>query len=177
MKDNPLPMMEMHTAHLNQAGTNIYVVGGRIHYPGVEDCGGSQSIYNINLVTKEVSTLAGMASMLLSHASTLVNDRYIILYGGTDGLGFVERVTRYDILKESWSTLSKLPPHLMDSAFVKEGRIASVMTTVKNEASGKDEFVIVFGGSSQSQDWADFAVLSVEDIENEDIWNNMTALM
>ena len=50
-----------------------------------------------------------MPSPLASHTSFMIDDRYIIIYGGTNGLRFFESIIRYEIEKKEWRMLTKYP--------------------------------------------------------------------
>ena len=69
--------------------------------------------------------------------------------------------------------MTKVPDRL--KTFLKDGRIASSMTTVKKD--GKDSHVVIFGGINQEGEFGDFGVLRVDEVEDESLWSKVSALM
>mmetsp|Transcript_17629 Transcript_17629/g.29781 ORF Transcript_17629/g.29781 Transcript_17629/m.29781 type:complete len:99 (+) Transcript_17629:653-949(+) len=72
---------------------------------------------------------AQLPTALASHTSFLIDDRYLVIYGGTNGLRFFDNVIRYDIESKEWRLLSKYPPTQTGSTFFKDGRFALVSAT------------------------------------------------
>ena len=50
-----------------------------------------------------------LPTALASHASYLIDDRFLIIYGGTNGLRFFDNVIRYDIENKEWRLMTKYP--------------------------------------------------------------------
>ena len=57
----------------------------------------SDIIYSIDVKSGKVEKFAKLPCDLGAHSSALINDKYIIIYGGTNGLRFFDSVIRYDI--------------------------------------------------------------------------------
>lgn len=84
------------------------------------------TILSLNLESGELSEFAQLPSALASQASTIIDDKYIFIYGGTNGLRFFDNVIRYDIEKKEWTLLTKYPESQKKSGFFKDGRFALV---------------------------------------------------
>jgi N-acetylneuraminic acid mutarotase len=50
-----------------------------------------------------------LPTSLAGHASFLVDNKYICIYGGTNGLTFFDNICRYDIEKKDWTIMCKYP--------------------------------------------------------------------
>jgi hypothetical protein len=61
------------------------------------------------LTTGEVSEFGTLPSALASHVSAIVDDKFIVLYGGTNGYRFFDSILRYSIEKKQWTLMTKLP--------------------------------------------------------------------
>jgi Galactose oxidase, central domain len=53
---------------------------------------------------------AQLPTALAAHASILIDDRYLLIYGGTNGLRFFDNIIRYDIERKEWTLMTKFPP-------------------------------------------------------------------
>jgi hypothetical protein len=85
------------------------------------------SIVCVDIETGKVEgEFARLPTGLASHCSWLMDDRYLVVYGGTNGLRFFENVIRYDIETKSWTMMTKLPPSQESSTVLKQGRFAAV---------------------------------------------------
>ena len=89
----------MHTSNITSDGKLMYIVGGQCLFPGesLENIGISNLIYSVELETGVVSEVAQMSSMIMSHACSLVNDTYLIIVGGTNGMTFLNTVIRFNL--------------------------------------------------------------------------------
>jgi len=107
-KDCPLPMIEMHTAHVYKEN-QLLVVGGRALEIGKEldQVMFSDVIYSINLDTGKVSEFCSLPSALASHVSCIIEDKYLIVYGGTNGLRFFDSILRLDLDAKTWTLMTK----------------------------------------------------------------------
>lgn len=126
--EEPLPAIEMHTAHLINDGKTLLVIGGRALPKGtinLNEIQFSDMIYAIDLEAGKVSKFGSLPSALGSHVSAVVDDKYIVLYGGTNGYRFFDSILRYEISTQKWTLMTKIPASLIDSVFFKEGRIAA----------------------------------------------------
>lgn len=67
------------------------------------------TILSLDLTTGQLEEFAQLPSALASQASCLVDDKYIFIYGGTNGLRFFDNVIRYEIEKKEWTLMTKYP--------------------------------------------------------------------
>lgn len=101
---------------------------------------------------------AQLPTALASHTSLLIDDKFLVIYGGTNGLRFFDNVIRYDIEKKEWRLMTKYPPTQTNSTFFKDGRFALVSASTPETTDG-DQVWILFGGCSNEKDCNDFLVL------------------
>lgn len=72
--------------------SKILIFGGR-HMEGI-----SNDIFSFDIDTKEWTKFeVNMPSELCSHSSVIVNNRYIVIYGGTNGHRFFDNILRCDL--------------------------------------------------------------------------------
>lgn len=112
----PLPMLEMHTAHIFQ-GNKLLLIGGRALEIGKEldQVMFSDVIYQICLDTGKVSQFCLLPSAIGSHVSCIIDDKYLVLYGGTNGLRFFDSILRFDLEFKLWTLMTKQPDELIGS--------------------------------------------------------------
>ena len=105
-----LPMIEMHTAHIYK-GTHLLIIGGRSLEVGkpLNDIQFSDTIYAIDLATFKVSVFGKLPTALGSHVSAMIDDKYLIIYGGTNGYRFFDSILRYDIEDKQWTLMTQQP--------------------------------------------------------------------
>ena len=103
-----LPMIEMHTAHIYQ-GTHLLIIGGRKLEVGqpLTSIAFSDDIYAVELATGNVTMFGRLPTALGSHVSSIVDDQYIVVYGGTNGLRFFDSILRYDINATDWTLMTR----------------------------------------------------------------------
>lgn len=113
------PFFEMHSSHLYQ-GNKMILIGGRSHIL-LSQQNDAEAIQNamstpfrdvmisLDLTTGEVEDFGTLPTNLAAHTSYLLDDKYIMIYGGTNGLKFFDSVIRYDIEKKEWKLLTKYP--------------------------------------------------------------------
>eukprot|EP00353_Schmidingerella_taraikaensis_P014350 CAMPEP_0185593658 /NCGR_PEP_ID=MMETSP0434-20130131/72196_1 /TAXON_ID=626734 ORGANISM="Favella taraikaensis, Strain Fe Narragansett Bay" /NCGR_SAMPLE_ID=MMETSP0434 /ASSEMBLY_ACC=CAM_ASM_000379 /LENGTH=94 /DNA_ID=CAMNT_0028220409 /DNA_START=407 /DNA_END=688 /DNA_ORIENTATION=+ len=84
-----LPMMEMHSAHV-LGGTHLLLIGGRKLETGqpLANIAFSDDIYSVELASGKVSLFGRLPTALGSHVSAIVDDQFLVVYGGTNGLRF-----------------------------------------------------------------------------------------
>jgi hypothetical protein len=99
-------------------------------------------IYQVCLDSGKVSEFGTLPSAIGSHVSTLIDDKYLLVYGGTNGFRFFDSILRYEIDTKSWTLMTKQPAELVGSPFLSDGRIAASCSQFQ---SG---FGIIFGGCS-----------------------------
>ena len=111
-----------------------------------------------------------MPTVLWSHASSLILNQYIVVYGGFDGLQIFDTIRRYDIKNNQWLTYMKSSDE-NSSEFFNSGRIASTMV------NANEEIILLFGGSSAMQDYNDTYWLKVQDLAEDSNFSEITAIM
>jgi N-acetylneuraminic acid mutarotase len=113
-----LPSLEMHTAHVYQ-GKKLLILGGRGMFPGqtVEEAAFQDDIYSVDVETGDLEIFGKLPSDLASHQSALIDDQFIVMYGGTNGLRFFDSVIRYSIPDKKWTLMTKQPKHCKSSRF------------------------------------------------------------
>ena len=106
----------MHTAHVRVEDETSYliVVGGRasdLTDPANPKQAFSSNLFALNLSTLEWTTEATWeSSPMCSHCSVLLEDRYLIIYGGFNGLSLSDHIVRYDFeTKELLTYTGKSP--------------------------------------------------------------------
>lgn len=157
------PLLEMHSGHLwNDKGKlKLLVFGGRT-YDKVDPENTLRfvnEIYCLDLETRIWSILGSFPVPIGSHAATLVVNRYLVTYGGTNGMKFFDTIMRFDL--ETKSCLMYTNSKHAVSDFFKMGRLAS---TIENAL---DEIVVLFGGCNLEKDCNDVLVIKVEDLIND----------
>lgn len=143
-KDMP-PEMEMHTAHIyydENEKPHMILIGGR----SKESI--SDGIYSLDIEELVWTRLLDMPTALCAHCSCIINNNYVVVYGGFDGLQIFDSIRRYDIKNNKWQSFIK-PNMNSKSDFFTDGRIASAIDCANNE------IVFIFGGSSAIKDYND----------------------
>lgn len=84
------------------------------------------TVISLDINTGKIEEFAQLPTALASHTSVLLEDKYLFIYGGTNGLRFFDNVIRYDIEKQEWRLLTKFPATQKSSGFFKDGRFALV---------------------------------------------------
>ena len=109
-------MLEMHTAHIYQQN-KLLLIGGRALEVGYEldKIMFSDIVYQIFLDTGKVSNFCILPSAIGSHVSCIVDDKYLLLYGGTNGLRFFDSILRCDLDLKMWTLMTKQPEELVGS--------------------------------------------------------------
>lgn len=97
-----------------------------------------------------------MPTAIASHASFMIGDDFIVLYGGTNGQTLFNSVIRYDIKQKRFMIMSKWPGGAAPK-FQNDGRIALVSAVGPVEDG--DQIWVLFGGCSDTEDCNDFLVL------------------
>lgn len=157
----------MHTAHIYYDDDNkphMILLGGR----SKDEL--SNGIYKLDLDELQWSRIGDMPSIICSHASVLVQNRYIVVYGGFNGTAIFDSIRRYDIKENKWLTYTN-PTISNECAFFSDGRIATAME------NANDEIVLLFGGSSALKDHNDTFCIKVEDLVNDDYFSEITLVL
>ena len=105
----------------------MLIIGGRALPQGakLEEIQFSDIIYQIDLESGEVSEFGKLPSAIGSHISAVVDEKYLVLYGGTNGFRFFDSILRYSIEEKKWTLMTRQPQILQGSSFLQDGRIAS----------------------------------------------------
>lgn len=137
------PFFEMHSSHLYQ-GNKMLLIGGRSHVllSQQNDPNALQAammrpfrdvIISLDLSSGQVEEFASLPTSLAAHTSFLIDDKYLVIYGGTNGLKFFDSVIRYDIAAKKWTLMTKQPESQKGSPFFKDGRFACVSAATPSE--------------------------------------------
>ena len=165
-------MIEMHSAHIYQ-GTHLLIIGGRSLEVGkpLKDIAFSDTIYAIELANGKVSIFGNLPTALGSHVSAIIDDKYLIMYGGTNGYRFFDSILRYDIENKAWTLMTKQPEELVGSPFFTDGRIA-----VASDAFSKG-FAVFFGGCSAEHDCNDLMVVPFTHVRESANFSEINEIM
>ena len=166
-----LPQLEMHTAHLYKSESKLLLVGGRGLFPGQ---GGEPAFQNtlisVDVDNGKVEVVGALPADLAAHVSALVDDKYLVVYGGTNGLRFFDSVLRYSIPEKKWTLMTKQPKHCEMSRFFQEGRISCASCVT-------EDMFIIFGGSSVEKDCNDFLVLPLAHLRDDANFSEINEIM
>lgn len=161
------PPLEMHTAHIyydENSKPHMLLMGGR----SIEEL--SSAIYSLNIEELTWSKVGDMPSIVCSHSSTLIKNKYVITYGGFSGTSIFDSIIRYDIQNNKWLTFMKTINY-NSSEFFSDGRIATMME------NANDEIIILFGGSSAIKDYNDVLCIKVDDLTNDENFSEITQVL
>ena len=67
----------------------------------------SNDIYSVELANGKVSLFGSLPTALGSHVSAIVDDKYLVVYGGTNGLRFFDSILRYEIETKEWTLMTR----------------------------------------------------------------------
>jgi len=157
-----IPSREMHgsVAYTNKNGENfIYIFGGRL-YESIDN-----KIYRINLSNLKCECLGEMPTPLCSFSYTVFK-HFIVIYGGTDGITFINDIIIYNIITQKWAKSKvQINSDFIDNdanliAFL--GRIGSMMSL-----DPVTENLIIFGGSSLHKDTNYTFVINMNELLDE----------
>jgi Galactose oxidase, central domain len=103
-----VPSLEMHTSHLYNNGKKLLILGGRGMFPGqqLEEAAFHNEIYSVDLASGEVEKFGTLPADLASHQSALIDDKFIVMYGGTNGLRFFDSILKYSISDKKWTLMT-----------------------------------------------------------------------
>lgn len=65
-----------------------------------------------------MSIFGSLPTAIGSHVSMLVDDKYLVIYGGTNGFRFFDNILRYEIANQQWTLMTKQPDSLKGSKFL-----------------------------------------------------------
>ena len=117
--DMLFPATEMHTCHLYR-NNELLILGGRQQPAGTTshtDIIFTDDIISVNLDTKKVSLFGKLPTALGAHISALIDDKYILVYGGTNGFRFFDSLLRYEIETQKWTLMTKYPSSFGGTTF------------------------------------------------------------
>jgi len=166
IQDSPkvkLPALEMHTAHLYNQGKNLLVLGGRGIFPGqsLEEAAFHNEIYSIDLATGDVELFGTLPADLASHQSALINDEFLVMYGGTNGLRFFDSILKYSLADKKWTLMTQQPKHCKSSRFFQDGRISA------SSVLCLPDLFVMFGGSSIDKECNDWLILPIAHLKDD----------
>lgn len=139
----------------------------------------NEAIYEIDIATGSVYHLGTLPCALASHSSVLINDQYLIIYGGTNGLRFFDSVVRFDLTNKKCLMMTKYPKNVnkqngsMD--FFSHGRISTSMVTTEN--IGDNGLILVFGGNSIERDHNEILIIPIEHALNSSNFEEINIIM
>lgn len=167
-----LPAIEMHTSHIWKEKF-LLIVGGRALPQGakLEEIQFSDLIYKVDLDSGEVSEFAKLPSAIGSHVSAIVDEKYLVVYGGTNGFRFFDNILRYAIADSKWTLMTKQPQLLQGSPFLQDGRIACSICQVDGS------YAVVFGGCSAAQDESDFMLIPFSHVGDDECFAEINEIM
>lgn len=100
----------------------------------------------------------------------MIDDKFLIVYGGFNGLRFFDSILRYDIVEKKWTLMTKQPLVCKDSRFFRFGRISCSSVLC-------EDMLIFFGGSSFDKDNNDFLVLPLAHLRDEANFSEINEIM
>jgi Galactose oxidase, central domain len=173
-----LPYIEMHTSHVYK-GSKLLIIGGRGYFPGqkIEQTLFHDEIYSVDLdeaspaTYGHVSLFGRLPADIGSHQTALIDDKYIVLYGGTNGLRFFDSILRYSIEEKKWTLMTKQPPHLKGSRFFQDGRISLSL------ALCLPDLLVMFGGSSFEKECNDWLVVPLAWLRDDANFSEINEIM
>jgi len=65
----------------------------------------------------KVTNFGSLPADLCCHVSALVDNEYLVLYGGTNGLRFFDSILRYSIKEKKWTLMTNIPASCKASRF------------------------------------------------------------
>jgi hypothetical protein len=134
-----------------------------------------EEIISLDLTNGQVEEFAKLPTSLAAHTSFLIDDRYIVVYGGTNGLKFFDCVLRYDIEQSKWTMMTGYPESQKGSPFFKDGHFACVSASSPGDSD--DQIWIVFGGCTQQGDCNDFMVLHKSHLVDDKNFSEISVIM
>ena len=165
--------MEMHSSHVYK-GDQLLIIGGRCLPQGgtLDAITFNDIIYQVDTKSGKVSEFGKLPCAVGSHVSCIIDDKYIVVYGGTNGYRFFDNVLRYEISKQKWTLMTKYPDSWKDSKWFSDGRIA-----VSSWSSDSKGYALFFGGCSAETDHGDFMVLPFAAFKDDSNFSEITEIM
>jgi hypothetical protein len=141
---------------------NLYIFGGRL-YDSIDN-----KLYKINLSTLKIDDNFTTLPSSLCCFSYCLFKHYIIIYGGTDGINFLNNIYLYNIKNNKWAK-SKLNIGKSDINSIFEGKISAQMCIDEDS-----NLLLIFGGSSIHQDSNELFSIDLQQLLNE---NNLIQVL
>lgn len=107
---------------------------------------------------------------LASHVSAIIDNKFLILYGGSNGLTFFDSIVRLDLENLKSTMMISQPENSTCKDFLRCGRVASSLVQT-------EDLIIIFGGCSAEGDHNDFLILPIEHLRNDDNFSEITSLI
>lgn len=165
--DDVPPPLEMHTSHIyydESSHPHLLIFGGR----NKEELW--SGIYKLDIEELTWSKIGEMPSIICSHSSVLIKNRYVVVYGGFSGTSIFDSVRRYDIETNKWLTFTNSGVDLSCDFFT-DGRIATAME------NANEEVILFFGGSSALKDYNDTLVIPVKRLVDDANFSEITQVI
>ena len=118
----------------------------------------------------EVELLGTLPADLASHQSALIDDKYIVMYGGTNGLRFFDSIVRYSISDKRWMLMTRQPKHCKNSRFFQDGRFSCSSLQLC-------DMLIFFGGSCFEKECNDFLIIPLDHIRDDANFSEINEIM
>jgi len=146
----------------------LYIIGGRL-YENVDN-----KIYKINLTENNekeyVCELVETLPISLCSFSYMNYKHFIIIYGGTDGINFLNEIMIYNIINHKFAkSLLVVNTELNDNNLNLSpylGRIGSMMS-ICADADSDNELLVIFGGSFVHKDTNSSFVVTIKELLDE----------
>lgn len=153
LDENSIPPREMHG--MIYFKDSIFILGGRL-YDSIDN-----KIYKVNLATLKVqSDFSRLPCSLCSFAYAIYKN-YLIIYGGSDGVSFLNSIFIYNLNNNKWAQ-SKFNFDINGQVVKIDGKIGSQMSVDE-----ENDILIIFGGSTIHEDSNETYILSLTALLNE----------
>jgi hypothetical protein len=125
----------------------------------------------VDVTDGTVEIFGKLPADLASHQSALIDDKYIVMYGGTNGLRFFDSIVRYSIADKKWTLMTKQPKGCKSSRFFQDGRISC------SSCLCLPDFFVLFGGSSIDKECNDFLILPLDHLRDDANFSEINEIM
>ena len=162
----------------------MIIVGGRGFDKEQQNYVFLNTVFMIDVKEGKFEELAELPSAICGHCSSLIDNRYLLLYGGTNGLRFFDSLIRYDLEKKQSLLMVHPPSHLSSSPLLKHGRISCSMVNTQEHSVESDDaskeredFIVLFGGSSIEREHNEVDVIPVEFVREDKNFAEINEIM
>ena len=118
-----------------------------------------------------MTSIGTLPADVASHQSALIDDQYIVMYGGTNGLRFFDSLLRYSLADKKWTLMTTQPPHIVGTRYFQDGRISC------SSVLCPPDLLIFFGGSSFEKECNDFLVIPLAHIRDDNNFSEINEIM